>query len=55
MKPTLIFDYDGTLHNTMIIYKSAFRRCFAWLVESGYTQEQEISAEKIAGWLEIPW
>lgn len=51
MKPTLIFDYDGTLHNTMIIYESAFRRCFAWLVESGYTQEQKISVEKIAGWL----
>lgn len=51
MKPTLIFDYDGTIHNTIIIYETAFRRCFDWLVKNGYACEQEISTAKIAGWL----
>lgn len=51
MKPTLVFDYDGTIHNTIVIYESAFRQCYAWLVEKGYAPEQEISAETIAGWL----
>lgn len=51
MKPTLVFDYDGTIHNTMLIYESAFRRCFAWLVENGYAPRQEIPEERIAGWL----
>lgn len=51
MKPVLIFDYDGTIHNTMVIYEPAFRQCHAWLRENGYAPEQEIPAEKIAGWL----
>ncbi len=51
MKPTLIFDYDGTLHQTMAIYEPAFRRCHQWLVESGYAPEQKIGAGQIAGWL----
>lgn len=51
MKPTLIFDYDGTIHNTMVIYESAFRQCFSWLVEEGYTPGQQIPASQIAGWL----
>lgn len=53
MKPTLIFDYDGTIHNTIVIYEAAFRRCYEWLVEEGYTEHQEISSERIAGWLGI--
>lgn len=50
-KPVLVFDYDGTIHNTILIYEKAFRRCYAWLVEEGYTKEQQISRERIAGWL----
>ena len=51
MRPTLVFDYDGTIHNTMKIYESAFRETFAWLVENNYTKMQNISSERIAGWL----
>lgn len=51
MKPTLIFDYDGTIHNTLIIYEPAFRSVFRWLAEQGYAQDQNISSEQIAGWL----
>lgn len=53
MRPTLIFDYDGTIHNTIVIYEAAFRRCFEWLVEEGYTEYQEIASDRIAGWLGI--
>lgn len=51
MKPTLIFDYDGTIHNTMVIYERAFRGCYEWLVAKGYAPRQEIPTEQIAGWL----
>lgn len=51
MKPTLIFDYDGTIHNTIVIYETAFRQCYQWLVQAGYAPEQEISAKRISGWL----
>lgn len=51
MKPTLIFDYDGTIHNTIVIYETAFRKCYEWLVSEGYAPSREIPAERIAGWL----
>lgn len=51
MNPTLIFDYDGTIHNTLPIYEQAFRCAFAWLVEQGYAEDREISSRRIAGWL----
>ena len=51
MRPTLVFDYDGTIHNTMRIYEPAFRETYAWLVENRYCEEQPISSEQIAGWL----
>lgn len=51
MYPTLIFDYDGTIHDTMRIYEPAFRRTFDWLTEEGYTDYQDIPSERIAGWL----
>lgn len=50
-KPTLIFDYDGTIHNTIVIYEPAFRKCYEWLVEEGYAPAQEIPSERIWGWL----
>lgn len=51
MKPTLIFDYDGTIHNTMVIYESSFRKTYDWLVEEGYAPKQQIPSGQIAGWL----
>lgn len=51
MKPTLVFDYDGTIHDTIAIYESAFRQCYGWLLENGYAKKQEIPTERIAGWL----
>lgn len=51
MKPTLVFDYDGTIHNTIVIYESAFRQCYERLVKEGYAPVREIPTERIAGWL----
>lgn len=51
MKPLLIFDYDGTIHNTMRIYEPAFRQAHSWLVEEGYLEYEEVSSERISGWL----
>ena len=51
MEKLLIFDYDGTIHETMRIYEPAFRSTFAWLVENGWAKEREIPAGQVAGWL----
>lgn len=51
MRHTLIFDYDGTIHDTLRIYEPAFRQAYEWLVRHGYTRRQEITSETIAGWL----
>ncbi len=51
MDITLVFDYDGTLHNTLRIYERAFRQCYQWLVSEGHMAEQSVSTEKISGWL----
>ena len=47
----LIFDYDGTVHETLRIYEPAFRNTYAWLVENGYAQPRQISAKEIGNWL----
>lgn len=51
MKPTLVFDYDGTIHDTMIIYEPAFRECYEGLVRGGFLPEEPIDTGRIAGWL----
>ena len=51
MKPLLIFDYDGTIHNTMGIYEPAFRKAQATLVSESLLEPEEVSYERIAGWL----
>lgn len=51
MTKTVIFDYDGTIHNTIGIYEPAFREAYDWLVEQKAVEPQEIKTEQIAGWL----
>ena len=48
---TIFFDYDGTLHNSMLIYGPAFRKAYAWLVEQGYKEPREFSDDWISHWL----
>lgn len=47
----LLFDYDGTLHETMKIYGPAFRLACAELAERGLIEAQEYSDAEISCWL----
>ena len=51
MKPTLIFDYDGTIHDTLHIYEPVMRETYRWLARAGYVKEEPLATERIAGWL----
>lgn len=46
---TIVFDFDGTLHDSMYIYRIALQRGYGWLVDQGVAPEREFSDEFIAG------
>ncbi len=48
---TIIFDYDGTLHDSTKIYTYAFRKVFAMMVEAGEATDRDYSEEEITKWL----
>ena len=48
---TLIFDYDGTLHDAIRIYAPAFRKACAWLEERGLLEPREWSDARVSRWL----
>jgi phosphoglycolate phosphatase len=48
---TLIFDYDGTIHDTLKIYEPAFREVYERLAGSGVIVREEITSARIAGWI----
>lgn len=50
-RATLIFDYDGTLHDCIRIYAPSFRRVYAWLVSNGYVEPRNFSDGEISRWL----
>lgn len=45
---TVIFDFDGTLHDSMRIYMSAFLEAYRWLCREGHAQPREFSEADIA-------
>ncbi len=47
----IIFDYDGTLHNSIKIYAPAFRSTYNYLVDKGYVSEKIFSDTEISRWL----
>lgn len=47
----LIFDYDGTIHESMRTYAPAFRDTMKWLSDSGYIPEKEYTDPEISRWL----
>ena len=47
----LIFDYDGTLHQSMLTYAPAFRATCKMLADKGYMAEREFTDEEISYWL----
>lgn len=48
---TVIFDFDGTLHDSLHVYTIAFRRAYAWLVEEGWAEPQSFSSEDLSGYI----
>ena len=50
-KPIVIFDYDGTLHNCAIVYKTAFLKVYDQLVQDGLAQPRMFRDEEISQWL----
>ena len=51
MKPHLIFDYDGTIHDTLKIYFPALQQAFQWLRDEKGVFVPEVPPEQAAGWL----
>ncbi len=47
----LIFDYDGTLHQSMLTYAPAFRATCKMLAEQGYMAEKDFTDDEISYWL----
>ena len=47
----IIFDYDGTLHNSIKIYKPAFLKAYDYLISNGYAKEKEFSESEISQYL----
>ena len=47
----LIFDYDGTIHNSMLTYAPAFRGTMKWLSDRGYIADREYTDKEISYWL----
>ena len=47
----LIFDYDGTLHQSMRTYAPAFRATCKMLADMGYMSEKEYTDDEISYWL----
>lgn len=51
MLRTLIFDWDGTLHNTARLYGCAFRSAYRFLVTNGYAPDRVYSDEELSVYL----
>lgn len=47
----LIFDYDGTIHQSMKTYAPAFRNTCKWLSDNEYIAEKKYTDKEISYWL----
>lgn len=47
----IFFDYDGTLHQSMLTYAPAFRSTMQWLSDRGYIPARSYSDSEISRWL----
>ncbi len=48
---TLIFDYDGTVHDTAHLYGCAFRKAYKGLVNDGYAEAREYTDREMSRYL----
>ena len=50
-RKNIIFDYDGTLHNSFEIYSIAFKEAYKYLVKSNLAKEKVWKNNEISKWL----
>lgn len=50
----IIFDYDGTLHNCLLIYAPAFRAVCGILADEGRLPQRTYTDAEIGSWLGLP-
>ena len=50
---TVIFDWDGTLHDTKALYGAALRRTLSRLEEQGYSVPKDRSDDRLARYLGV--
>lgn len=50
---TIIFDWDGTLHESMAIYYDAFCKAYDHLVKKGYAKQRIFSKEEVSKFLGV--
>lgn len=50
-KYTVILDYDGTLHNSCVIYEPAFRKAMLEIESLGWIEHKEYTSEEIVHWV----
>ncbi len=48
---TLIFDWDGTLHNTEALYGAAFRKAYSYLTDNGYAPPRTYTDREVSVYL----
>lgn len=48
---TLIFDFDGTLHDTIHVYFSAFLKGYQYLVDEDMAQSRTFTPKEVSIWL----
>lgn len=48
---TVVFDYDGTIHDTSKIYIAAFKKCYENLVRYGYAEKHTFADNEITKYL----
>lgn len=53
MQYQIVFDYDGTLHNSADIYKPSFLKAYDYLVKNGHAEDKRFQEEEITKWLGI--
>lgn len=47
----LVLDYDGTLHNSSIVYEAAFRAVMSEIADKGWIPHESYTSEEIAYWI----
>lgn len=48
---TIFFDYDGTIHESIKIYATAFRKGYQYLVDNKYAEDRQWTDDEVSYWL----